>query len=307
VEAARDHLGDFVRATYQGAPFVAASSVLTARSPDEVIAGMGYLDNLAGGERRAITKVTQTRLVAAQQRATVADRKQIADRADAAARRALDDAQDKEADAEAAQDRVLALVDQRRQALQVAEQEKTANTRQYEAAKAESRRIAAALREAARRAREQANRNRNRPGPSRPGGSPGSSSGDLSMPVDGWKSSDFGLRYDPYYRVWQLHAGTDFAAPGGAPIRAADDGVVVRAGRNGGYGNYTCVYHGDVRGGRGLSTCYAHQSSILVGRGEQVSRGEVIGRVGTTGASTGNHLHFEVRLDGEPVNPLRWL
>jgi murein DD-endopeptidase MepM/ murein hydrolase activator NlpD len=115
------------------------------------------------------------------------------------------------------------------------------------------------------------------------------------------------MRYDPYFHVWQLHAGTDFAAPSGAPIFAAASGRVIRASWNGGYGNYTCIYHGQVAGGSGIATCYAHQSSIGVSVGEQVSRGEVIGRVGTTGASTGAHLHFEVRLDGTPVNPLRYL
>jgi murein DD-endopeptidase MepM/ murein hydrolase activator NlpD len=127
------------------------------------------------------------------------------------------------------------------------------------------------------------------------------------MPVNGWKSSDFGMRYDPYFRVWQLHAGTDFAAAGGAPIYAAASGRVVQAGWNGGYGNYTCIYHGENSGGRGIATCYAHQSAILVSPGQYVNRGRVIGRVGTTGASTGNHLHFEVRLDGTPVNPMGYL
>lgn len=80
----------------------------------------------------------------------------------------------------------------------------------------------------------------------------------------------------------------------------------MRAGWNGGYGNYTCVYHGTYQG-KGFATCYAHQSAILVKAGQQVRQGDVIGRVGTTGASTGNHLHFEVRLDGTPVNPVPWL
>lgn len=124
----------------------------------------------------------------------------------------------------------------------------------------------------------------------------------LLMPVQGWQSSPFGMRHDPYYGVWQLHAGMDIAAPGGTPIRAARDGTVVRADWNGGYGNFTCLRH-DRYQGKQLVTCYAHQSVILVSPGQKVRRGDVIGRVGTTGASTGDHLHFEVRLDGEPVDP----
>jgi murein DD-endopeptidase MepM/ murein hydrolase activator NlpD len=110
----------------------------------------------------------------------------------------------------------------------------------------------------------------------------------------------------PYYKVSQLHAGTDFAAAGGSPIYAVAAGRVVKAGWSGGYGNYTCLQHGMYQG-RGLSTCYGHQSAIGVSVGQNVARGQVIGRVGSTGASTGNHLHFEVRQNGSPVNPLPWL
>ncbi|MFG2038424.1 M23 family metallopeptidase [Dactylosporangium sp. NPDC048998] len=126
------------------------------------------------------------------------------------------------------------------------------------------------------------------------------------MPVHGWKSSNFGMRFDPVYKVYQLHAGIDVAAGGGQPIVAAADGVVVWAGPSGGNGNYTCLSHGLYQG-KGLATCYAHQSAILVRVGERVRRGELIGRVGTTGASTGYHPHFEVRLNGTPVQPLDWL
>jgi len=124
--------------------------------------------------------------------------------------------------------------------------------------------------------------------------------------------TDFGsltmlkLPDDPFYRVWQLHAGTDFAAPRGTPIRAAAAGHVIRAGWSDGYGNYTCIDHGRLDG-LNFQTCYGHQSAILVGVGEYVRRGEVIGRVGTTGASTGNHLHFETRFNGVPRNPLQYL
>jgi murein DD-endopeptidase MepM/ murein hydrolase activator NlpD len=114
------------------------------------------------------------------------------------------------------------------------------------------------------------------------------------------------MRYDPYFHLWQLHAGVDIAAAGGQPIYAAADGEVVHAGRSGGYGNYSCISHGTYQG-RDLSTCYGHQSRILVSVGQTVHRGDLIGRVGSTGASTGYHLHFEVRLNGEPVNPLGWL
>ncbi|HEX6499293.1 MAG TPA: M23 family metallopeptidase [Micromonosporaceae bacterium] len=136
--------------------------------------------------------------------------------------------------------------------------------------------------------------------------SSGYTGGPLTRPVPGPMTSGFGVRLDPYYHVWQMHAGIDLAAPTGTPIVAAAGGRVTQAGWFGGYGNYTCIDHGVVDGQR-LSTCYGHQSAILVSVGQQVRAGQVIGRVGATGAATGPHLHFEVRLNGRPVNPLAWL
>ncbi|WP_309227463.1 M23 family metallopeptidase [Micromonospora thermarum] len=140
-----------------------------------------------------------------------------------------------------------------------------------------------------------------------PAGNPASyRGGRLSSPLSGRLTSRFGTRFDPYYHVWQLHAGIDLAAATGTPILAAAGGRVTRAGWYGGYGNYTCIDHGRADGQR-LSTCYGHQSKLLVSPGQQVRAGQVIGRVGSTGASTGPHLHFEVRLGGRPVDPLPWI
>jgi len=121
-------------------------------------------------------------------------------------------------------------------------------------------------------------------------------SGALIWPVNGSISSPFGPRWG------RLHAGIDIPAPAGTGIRAADGGQVAIAGWMGGYGNYTCIQHGG-----SLSTCYAHQSSIGVSVGQSVSQGQVIGAVGNTGNSFGNHLHFEVRVNGSPVDPLGYL
>jgi murein DD-endopeptidase MepM/ murein hydrolase activator NlpD len=130
--------------------------------------------------------------------------------------------------------------------------------------------------------------------------------GKLLRPVPGPITSGYGNRLDPYYHVWQLHPGIDMAAPPGTPIGAAAAGRVTQAGWYGGYGNYTCIEHGQVDGQR-LSTCYGHQSTILVAPGQQVAAGQIIGLVGSTGASTGPHLHFEVRIDGRPIDPLPWI
>jgi murein DD-endopeptidase MepM/ murein hydrolase activator NlpD len=115
-------------------------------------------------------------------------------------------------------------------------------------------------------------------------------------------SSPFGWRTHPIYHVRKFHYGIDIAAPSGSTIVAAGSGTVISAGYNGGYGNFTMIDHGN-----GLVSCYAHQSKILVSRGQHVSAGSAIGRVGSTGASTGPHLHFEVRVNGTAKNPMSYL
>ncbi len=129
-----------------------------------------------------------------------------------------------------------------------------------------------------------------------PPGSFTGSGGQLSMPVNGVFTSPFGFRWG------RLHAGIDIGAAEGTPIRAADSGRVVLLGWTGGYGNYTCVQHTS-----SMSTCYAHQSRYGTSMGASVTRGQTIGYVGNTGHSFGAHLHFEVRINGNPVNPVPYL
>jgi murein DD-endopeptidase MepM/ murein hydrolase activator NlpD len=119
------------------------------------------------------------------------------------------------------------------------------------------------------------------------------------LPVAGRITSGFGYRYHPVLHYRRLHTGVDIAAPTGTPIHAAGGGEVVFAGRRGGYGNAVIIDHG-----RGKATLYGHMSSIAVRAGQVVNGGQTIGRVGSTGISTGPHLHYEVRINGTPVNPL---
>ena len=123
-------------------------------------------------------------------------------------------------------------------------------------------------------------------------------SGSMIWPVNGPLTSPFCER-----RAWEsCHPGIDIGVPGGTPIRAADSGTVRVASMNGGYGNYTCIAHS-----ASLSTCYAHQSRYAVTVGQNVSKGQVIGYVGCTGLCFGDHLHFEVRINGQVTNPLNYL
>ena len=124
----------------------------------------------------------------------------------------------------------------------------------------------------------------------------------LSMPLSGDPSltSTFGYRVDPFLGRLALHPGVDLAEAYGAEIHAAAAGHVVHAGPAGGYGIMVEIDHGN-----GLATRYAHMSEALVEEGQEVDKGAVVDRLGSTGRSTGPHLHYEVRVNGEPVDPER--
>lgn len=128
--------------------------------------------------------------------------------------------------------------------------------------------------------------------------------GVMKWPTPGYTrvSSPYGMRIHPIYKVKKMHTGIDIDAPSGAKIIAANSGKVILAGWNGGYGNCVIIDHGS-----GLATLYAHQSKILVSVGEKVNKGDTIGKVGSTGLSTGPHLHFEVRKKGATTNPIPYV
>ncbi|MEA3501598.1 MAG: peptidoglycan DD-metalloendopeptidase family protein [Actinomycetota bacterium] len=130
----------------------------------------------------------------------------------------------------------------------------------------------------------------------------GSAPGSLVRPVPGGISSGFGPRIHPVYGYSLMHNGVDMDAGSGQKILAAASGTVFFAGAKGGYGNSIMIDHGG-----GMVTLYAHQSKLAVSNGQKVSAGQVIGYVGSTGVSTGPHLHFEVRINGNPVNPAKYL
>jgi len=121
-------------------------------------------------------------------------------------------------------------------------------------------------------------------------------------PINGRLMAGYGVRSDPFSGEGSMHTGVDISAPIGTPVHAAADGIVLHAGWNGGYGRCVIVDHGN-----NYQTWYAHLSRMDVIEGEEIRQGEVLGAVGTTGRSTGAHLHYEVRIGSTPVNPYRFL
>ncbi len=131
---------------------------------------------------------------------------------------------------------------------------------------------------------------------------PSQGTGRFIWPVQGPITSPFGMRINPVTHQYSGHTGIDIGVPYGTPIAAADGGTVIFASWNVAYGNMTVIDHGG-----GFSTMYAHQSKQLVAVGNRVTQGQIIGYIGTTGWSTGPHLHFEIRVNGVPVNPMKYL
>ena len=133
-----------------------------------------------------------------------------------------------------------------------------------------------------------------------------SATGAFIRPCSGRVTSEFGYRVHPIFRTTKYHSGIDIAAPMGTPIRAANSGKVIFVGWQNGYGKTVIIDHGRVNG-KPTSTLYAHQSRYAVSNNQTVTKGQIIGYVGSTGYSTGPHCHFEVRVNGKPVSPWNYI
>jgi len=292
----QDQIGNLARDDYQQGAISGLSIALEASSPQDFtnplimmdtvmrvrLATLSELDTV-----RAEGKADQARLVAVRQQvAALKVQAEAALAQAAAARRTAAAAQARLDRLYAAQTRYAATVAAKKAA-------EITNLKRMQARSDALRRILAA-----RAAQMHANQ-----------GSPqGSRSGYLSKPVNAPESSDFGMRLDPVLRIWQLHAGIDFAADCGSPVRAAANGQVILTtpeAFSGGYGNQLVIDHGS-KHGVDLTTTYNHLTSFVV-TGGYVRRGQLVAYSGTTGLSTGCHLHFETRENGTPVDPRLWL
>jgi murein DD-endopeptidase MepM/ murein hydrolase activator NlpD len=289
LNTARDQLRVMMRSALQSGIGGDLDALMTSGTPNDLADRMGILAHLSSARQQHIDSLATAQ-------AAVVDQEHQ-----------LDLARQRSADTVAAADaqvvRVASLVDGARVARQrlvdLQTQRQAALNQATVAAAAAQTRYAALQQASANLTTLLAARAQAHPGgPARP--VPGR--GGLIMPTTGVFTSPFGYRTDPLGRGTRFHAGQDIGAAMGTPILAATAGTVAYAGWESGYGNYTCIDRGS-----GFATCYGHQSKIMVSVGQVVTQGQQIGLVGSTGNSTGPHLHFEVRLNGVPVDPMPYL
>ena len=275
---------------------IAFSSLLDAESTEELTRRDGVRDVVVGQEAREYDelKAAEVLLEVREDQVTEA-RDEVAVQREAAAEH-LTLMQGLEAEQQAAKDSVVSLVIERRDARVGAREARQKDLAKLRKLEKDQQKIAEMLRKRAlaalRRARAKAR-----------AGAGGPATGVLLHPVDGYVTSPFGYRTHPIYHYWGLHDGVDFGGGCGTPLRAAAPGKVVSSYYSGVYGHRLVIDHG-VLAGRGVATIYNHASGYNVGVGARVAEGQVIGYEGSTGWSTGCHLHFTVMANGRAVDPM---
>jgi murein DD-endopeptidase MepM/ murein hydrolase activator NlpD len=277
---------------------IAFSSLLDAESTEELTRRDGVRDVVVGQEARAYDQLKAAEVLLEVQEQQVSDaRDDVAAKRRAAAEH-LELMRALETEQQAAKDSVVSLVVERRDARGDARQARARDVAKLRKLAAQQKKIEEMLRKRAlaalRRQRAQA---RSQAG--------GPSNGLLAHPVDGYVTSPFGYREHPIYHYWGLHDGVDFGGGCGTPLKAAAPGKVVASYWSDVYGHRLVIDHG-VIAGRGVATIYNHASSYSVGVGAQVTEGQVIGYEGSTGWSTGCHLHFTVMANGRAVDPMSY-
>jgi murein DD-endopeptidase MepM/ murein hydrolase activator NlpD len=299
VVAQHARIGRMARAAYQGGgSWGSMSMLLEARSPSDFAERLVALQTVVSSQRVALDGLlTMERSYGSRTSSLGQIRDEMA-RADRQARDELAVIADLEVHAQAAVARVNGLVKARNDALSAVQTAQVGEAQRQQVQQTESGSLTRDL--AAQAIKELG------PAGSRDGSTVPPRAGTLAWPVNGHITSPFGIRVHPITGVRKLHTGTDLGVGCGTQIRVARDGVVIGAGFNTAYGYRTVVSHGVVDGVL-LTTTYNHQSHIGVEVGQQVAAGEVIGISGTTGYSTGCHLHFELIVNARYVDPVPWL
>jgi murein DD-endopeptidase MepM/ murein hydrolase activator NlpD len=271
-----------VRAIYIEEPPDVLSVLVSASSFGEVIDSYEFMSRIGLQDKRVASEVGTLKLQAAAKRRATARTQRLAAATVSVISARTDEARVARNELAARRDTLAAARRLKGSALVDARETRAEYLEEVEALAAQSATLAAAIRDA-------------QAGAGSTGTGEPSAAGFI-WPVDGTVVSGFGMRWG------RIHEGIDIAAASGTPIWSAAAGTVIHAGWFGGYGNLVVVDHGN-----GLSTAYAHASSILVGVGQSVAQGETISLVGSTGNSSGPHLHFEVRVNGTAVDPLLYL
>jgi murein DD-endopeptidase MepM/ murein hydrolase activator NlpD len=303
LNATRRNLVQAARTAFVDGPAGQLAALVHATDPSSLADGLGLLQHVMDAKTGQLSAVRKAEQVLAAKKLVLVEAEHTAADAQSAAAVEVGRRKGLVLSAQQATAKVADLQKQEQTVLAAARTTAGAAQSRYSGLQAESERLGAVLAARAAAAKAAAARAAaNSGGAAPPPTSTGPSSGGLIMPVAGYYSSGFGYRIDPISGASGFHPGQDIAAPTGTPIYAATSGEVTIAGWEGGYGNYTCISRD-----ADFATCYGHQSAIFVSVGQYVTQGQHIGNVGTTGYSTGPHLHFEVRIDGTPVNPLPYL
>jgi murein DD-endopeptidase MepM/ murein hydrolase activator NlpD len=313
----RRQIGAFANATYQQRNVDDITAILASGDPQELVDRMQMVDSITESQAHALDRFNALRADVASRKAALEVLEERAEQRRAEAAANLVRMRELERQAKQAEARVEQLVADRQSAQQAAKRARADDERRYEALVAERGRIqrmleeiarkeAAAERERQRRERERRERDSGDSGGDDNSGGGGDGGSGLSYPVSAPITSPYGMRFHPVLHRWKLHDGTDFGAGCGAPVHAAAGGRVIARYYNAGYGNRVLISHGWMDG-KSTVTAYNHLSGYAVNVGEQVSRGETVGYVGTTGYSTGCHLHFMVYRNGSTVNPMFFL
>ncbi len=266
------------------------SVMLNSQNPEDVTSQMNTVDSLMSRQTTMLADLKKARARMVAEEARVEQAKQVVAAQRKAARANLVKKQSLENTAAAARSEVATHVGRMRAAQVVAARARKADLVQLRALKKQENLVRLKIIERARRQK---------------GGFRGDSGGFLARPVPGAVTSPFGWRRHPIYGYWGLHDGTDFHAPCGTPERAAGAGTVISRAWSSVYGNRLYLDLGKVNG-KNMTVVYNHLTSYAVGSGARVKRGQTVGYAGSTGWSTGCHLHFTVLLNGSPVNPMNY-
>jgi murein DD-endopeptidase MepM/ murein hydrolase activator NlpD len=323
VAEGREGVGRLARRAYQRGRLSDLRDVVESGEPQDVVVRAGMLRSVFRSRNDSLARLNRDRLELAGTKAELAADERALERARTKAEQGAARARAVAVRAEQAAARVESLAQQRAAALKGAEKHRAEDLQDYQEAQAASKALAERIRAAAARAAAaraaaakraaaaaEAERRRDRAG-RKAASAPRQSasderSGRMLWPAPGRLTSRYGYREHPIYGDRRFHAGIDIGGGLGARVSAAESGIVTYAGYASGYGTLVVISHG-TEGGRDLSTAYAHMGSLTVREGESVGRGDKVGEIGNEGNSTGPHLHFEVRLNGDPVDPLDYV